>query len=429
MPEKNERDEQRLDRKNLEAVALSWPRIQTLIRREFVYRSISGSPDDLAEDTDSLAALNWQPSVVLLLQADICDLKISDQTAGNSRLYEKLLQWFAVNNSGWAPGSVQENVFAVKTGEREVVLLLPLAGFPEGANIRQAVKRQAGELQRYLEKELAFTVTIAIGPLCRRWPELRQAYQDAQKALKYKFYLGNGSMIHCQDYQWSDKGHQAAFIDHETKLLSALRGGEWEQVTSITEQLLARIRQTQQVKPDTLKVRILEMLTVVSRAAVELGGDPDVLLDLKVRAGDEIERISTIRELTGWLSGVLATICTLLAEKQQDNMVRAVSQARHYIDKHYFMDISLEELAKIVYLSPFYLSRGFTEQTGATFTEYLKSVRVRKAQTLLMATNRPVAEVAASVGYADPNYFSRVFKAVTGKTPLQYRQGKQHTKA
>ena len=113
----------------------------------------------------------------------------------------------------------------------------------------------------------------------------------------------------------------------------------------------------------------------------------------------------------------------LLTEKQQAAIVRAISHAKQFIAENYQLDISLEELAKREYLSSSYFSRTFTEMVGMSFTDYLKTVRIKRAQALLLTSGRGVADIAAAVGYQDPNYFSRVFKLVTGKSPLQYRQG------
>jgi two-component system response regulator YesN len=124
-----------------------------------------------------------------------------------------------------------------------------------------------------------------------------------------------------------------------------------------------------------------------------------------------------------WLPGIIAEMCALLTERQQVTIVKAIAHAKQFIAENYHRDISLDEIARKEYLSSSYLSRAFSELVGASFTEYLKAVRVKRAQGLLLSSDKGVAEIAASVGYQDPNYFSRVFKLFTGKSPLQYRQG------
>jgi two-component system response regulator YesN len=187
--------------------------------------------------------------------------------------------------------------------------------------------------------------------------------------------------------------------------------------------MLDTIGGSRRIHPDVLKVRILELLTVVSRGIMELGGDPDILLDIKIRSGDEIGRVTTLAELKAWLPDIISEMCGLVKEKQQAAIVRAITHAKQFIAENYYLDISLEDLAKREYMSSSYLSRAFSDIVGTSFTDYLKAVRVSRAQALLLSTDKGVAEIAAKVGYQDPNYFSRVFKLVTGKSPLQYRQG------
>lgn len=373
----------------------------------------------------SLLDIRLQAAVVMIIQADCCASLCSDRAGGRlrrDRMYEKVLQLIHTDTDGLLPIVGQDNLFAIITGEREVTLLAPLVLQQEH---NRTAARYARYIKAYLEKELDFTVTLAVGRPCLDCSDWRLSYQDALQALQYKFYLGNSTVIpYRQDRHWPEQEQQAVFIEHETRVLAALRRGEWSQTVSLSLELLAQIGRQKAVRPDILKVRLLELLTLLSRSAVELGVSPEILLDLRVRAGKEIEAVTTLGELAGWLPAMLETVCQLLQERQQANVVRAIARARQYIETYYFREIGLEELAKQVYLSPYYLSRGFSEQTGISFTDYLKMIRIRKAQNLLLNSDKPVAAVAVSVGYSDPNYFSRVFKAVTGKTPQQYRQGK-----
>ena len=72
-------------------------------------------------------------------------------------------------------------------------------------------------------------------------------------------------------------------------------------------------------------------------------------------------------------------------------------------------------------VTPNYLSALFRREMGQTFSAYLESCRIEKAQDLLRDVRYKVYEVAAAVGYSDPRHFGKVFKARTGRTPLEYR--------
>ena len=66
--------------------------------------------------------------------------------------------------------------------------------------------------------------------------------------------------------------------------------------------------------------------------------------------------------------------------------------------------------------------RNFKEYTEATPTQYIQSLRISNAQTLLETTNYNVSEIAQILGYDDPFYFSRVFKKQSGLSPSEFRK-------
>lgn len=92
-----------------------------------------------------------------------------------------------------------------------------------------------------------------------------------------------------------------------------------------------------------------------------------------------------------------------------------------WIRQHYTEDVSLEDAAESMGMSPFYFSRQVKAATGKTFLDYFTAYRIERAKKRLQSTEMTVSEVGRSVGYSDPNYFAKVFKRATGCTPSVYR--------
>lgn len=105
-------------------------------------------------------------------------------------------------------------------------------------------------------------------------------------------------------------------------------------------------------------------------------------------------------------------------------MHERISEVVSYINAHYMEELSLQRLADMFYVSPYYLSRFFKVATGFTFVEYLNSVRIKEAKQLLMRTNLKVNLITRKVGFGSVTHFGRVFKQITGHTPLHYRKRK-----
>jgi two-component system response regulator YesN len=106
------------------------------------------------------------------------------------------------------------------------------------------------------------------------------------------------------------------------------------------------------------------------------------------------------------------------AEKEKSTIFKA----KDWIDAHFCEEVTLDEAAAKVQLSPYYFSKLFKESLGQTFIDYLTQKRIELSKNLLISTEKTFKEICFEVGYHDPNYFSRVFKKITGLTPSEFRK-------
>jgi AraC family transcriptional regulator of arabinose operon len=84
--------------------------------------------------------------------------------------------------------------------------------------------------------------------------------------------------------------------------------------------------------------------------------------------------------------------------------------------------LTVPALARLAGLSPSRFTHLFSAQLGTSPVAYLEQVRIHAAREQLMLTGRPVAEVAAAVGYGDPVWFARCFRRRVGLSPRAFRQ-------
>ena len=95
--------------------------------------------------------------------------------------------------------------------------------------------------------------------------------------------------------------------------------------------------------------------------------------------------------------------------------------ARRYFNEHYNEPISIQEYAESRNMSVCYFQRNFKQIVKHTPMQYLLTIRVNNAASLLETTDYSMAEIAAIVGYEDPLYFSRLFRKIMGVSPRDYR--------
>ncbi len=101
------------------------------------------------------------------------------------------------------------------------------------------------------------------------------------------------------------------------------------------------------------------------------------------------------------------------------NDIHAVQQ---YIAAHLSDDLSLERLLSVVHLSKYHFIRVFRDQLGMSPGKYIQRCRIDAAKRLLVTTDMPVCEIAASVGYSDPNSFYRAFREQENCSPQLLRR-------
>ncbi|MDF2652112.1 MAG: DNA-binding response regulator, partial [Paenibacillus sp.] len=88
---------------------------------------------------------------------------------------------------------------------------------------------------------------------------------------------------------------------------------------------------------------------------------------------------------------------------------------------HYQEDISLVIVAKHFNWNASYISRVFKQHVGQTFTDYLHSLRIARATSLLASTTMRIMDISVEVGFDQVRTMSRVFKELMGVTPREFR--------
>ena len=98
------------------------------------------------------------------------------------------------------------------------------------------------------------------------------------------------------------------------------------------------------------------------------------------------------------------------------------TRLRAYVDGHYTEPLSVAELCRRLYISKSKLYQLSVNAFGMGVSDYIRARRIEKAKRLLKNTQKPVAQIAAEVGFQDANFFTRSFKKAVGQLPKEYRK-------
>lgn len=95
---------------------------------------------------------------------------------------------------------------------------------------------------------------------------------------------------------------------------------------------------------------------------------------------------------------------------------------RDYITNNYQTPLSLSDIAKCSYMSPYHFLRVFKETYGETPNEFLIRLRVEQAKKMLITGNFSISEICEEVGYTSLGSFSSLFLKQVGVAPTLYRR-------
>jgi AraC-like DNA-binding protein len=108
------------------------------------------------------------------------------------------------------------------------------------------------------------------------------------------------------------------------------------------------------------------------------------------------------------------------------------AQLESYIRQHLDQSLTLDRVARELYMSRRQLVRRVRQETGQSFVEFLNNYRMEEARTLLRDSEWTAQTIAQFVGFKSPNYFHALFQRRTGCTPgefrLKTRQAQSRTK-
>ncbi|HWA41952.1 MAG TPA: AraC family transcriptional regulator [Hypericibacter adhaerens] len=97
-----------------------------------------------------------------------------------------------------------------------------------------------------------------------------------------------------------------------------------------------------------------------------------------------------------------------------------LARLTEFIEDNLDRTIGLSELAEIVNVSRFHFARLFKRSTGMTAMSFVEQCRIRRAQSLILETDIPLAHVALATGFADQSHFTRRFHRHAGCTPAAF---------
>lgn len=218
-------------------------------------------------------------------------------------------------------------------------------------------------------------------------------------------------------------------FEKEKELISLISIGDKAGSQKVLNEILGHIFFSTGRNFEVIKARVLELVVLLSRAALEGGADIEQIFGLNYNYLSQTSNFKTVEELTYWLSKIMARFTDCVFNLTNVKHVDIIYKAINYIKKYYMNKLTLEGVSSHVYLSPSYFSKIFKEEMKSNFNTYLNNIRIEVAKKLLADDTVALVDVSSLVGYEDQSYFSKVFKKMTGVSPGKFRENRGNLKS
>jgi len=256
-------------------------------------------------------------------------------------------------------------------------------------------------------------VSIGIGRCYENVANAKKSYREAMQALQY-LSRSNDYILHIDDVLNEYEEEYETDQEIENEINEKVARGD------VNSALVAFDRIFDDIVLDTsgledIKDKCIVILVGLSKRWDHIRYDFRKVLNKIINAG-------TTEELRNVLRMFIEKTTEKVALSHQEKVNSIIAAADEYMLKNYAKDITLEDIARAVNLSPYYFSRFYKEQSGVNFIDRLTAIRIEKAKEYFMNTDLSLKEVSGLVGYQDPNYFSKLFKKITGYTVTEFKE-------
>ena len=284
---------------------------------------------------------------------------------------------------------------------------------------QRVVPDQATSLAEILA-DLSISVAVRSADRARSAPFAARRERDEQEA-RISEYL--------HDLKRAERDSEAVHsypIEKERELLMTISRGDKAESQRLLNEILGYVFFSTGKSPAVVKARVLELVVLLSRAALEGGADAEQIFGLNFTYLDQVQKMRSVDDIAYWLSRIMARFTDLVFDLKDVKHADVMQRALKLINRRYTENLTLDEVAGAVFLSPTYFSKLFNEEMKCRFTTYLNRLRIEKSRHLLRNTDIPLVGVAGLVGYEDQSYFTKVFKKMVGMSPGRYRESGGH---
>lgn len=200
------------------------------------------------------------------------------------------------------------------------------------------------------------------------------------------------------------------------KLTNALKGNDAHEISAVLDMFFNELNQNL-YSSQLCSIFLYRLADVVRKMAYAYG------INAKKAILDFTE---SIRNKHPTCKKLALDMCNFVFERLRSNNAKPIAflenEVIDYIKENYRKNLSLQNIAENFSLSAIIISKIVRKKTGSKFNDYLNSLRIEHAKTLIASANMKVTAVCEESGYSDRDYFAEKFKKFVGVSPSEYKK-------
>lgn len=294
-------------------------------------------------------------------------------------------------------------------------------------DLMAVINEKCLQLQEMVGRCFNIVLTIAVSSEGYQSGDIHTKFDECNQALSYKHYAGTGSVIQFADLNSFFRYNEYSDLKLvQQELLEHIKSGNEEGARSKLQELMDCFANHSVKDPANVRSYFKSLLTEINDIRLSvLAVDNDKSEEVSYNLESLHKMIDTTEDPVS-LSEIFREAALRVTGRINRYNTRSikliVKKAIEYIHANYQEQLTLNDVASHVYVSPSYVSRMFSRELSKNFVDYLNEVRIDKAKELLRDVRYKTYEIADKVGIQDARYFSRLFKKYTGQTPTEFRE-------
>ncbi|WP_165822662.1 helix-turn-helix domain-containing protein [Paenibacillus montanisoli] len=359
---------------------------------------------------DDAAKQLLQMNMKHLLDVPVCValLHLSDEYGGfmiDHQIIEGL-ETLIGNETEAAPGAEWVKIDA----NRQALLLFD----PEDIDVPAMLQRIIHEVHR----AYPIRMTVALGNQADSVEDAVMSYHSALRVMEQLMPMNRKHLLTEQDLEKAGATGFYYPLDLEKNLINAAVSRNEHEVRHILQSLVGRF-DFDHMDRSSFHQFMYAMQSTVYRIAQQLNCSMEELFQEESPIKG-LEQCRSSEQLIEALMLVFVQIFEASDRKSKSLDHLLTDSMLQFVHTQYVRDISLQDLAQHVKMSPNYISFMFKANVGQNFKDYLNSYRVAQAKLLMEEGGCTVNDIAARVGCNNTNTFIRIFKKEEGLSPGQF---------